>query len=42
MTTIDQPADELGPAPDPATLVPLEERCAWRRDELGDMQKTVA
>ena len=36
MTTIDQPADELGPAPDPATLVPLEERCAWRRDELGD------
>jgi len=36
MTTIDQPADELGPAPDPDTLTPLEEQCAWRRDELGD------
>jgi hypothetical protein len=28
-------ADLTGPA-DPATLEPLEERCAWRRDDLAD------
>jgi len=34
-TQADDPAD-LGAPVDPATLVPLEERCEWRRDELGE------
>ena len=35
MTTTDVDADGLGPV-DPATLLPLEERCAWRSDEMAD------
>lgn len=39
MTTTDQPVSDpsdLGEPVDPAALVPLEEQCEWRRDELGN------
>jgi len=36
MTTTTTDTSDLGCAIDPATLVPLEEACEWRRKDIGD------